>query len=426
VKSQSYYLVKDAYRSFRSQRYGEACVILEQVMLSNPDDPYPYFLLAVVYLFCDKFDKSAAIIADINSKHAGYAPIVQLEAFLNVKGAPSFEVALAYYISRIEEYPGDVMLKKGAALVRAVSDFEALQKEARLEDFVKIGLPPKTLGAAAAAKEARLEDFVKIGLPPKTLEAVAVAKEARLAKSRRKRYTAGFGKTRAGGFFKKIPVWVRVCLAVFCLAAITLFFVLKKYHGAPFSISSEDARIIDEIELSGPAGSLMLPEGSAKAREHYTSTESLIKDFNKARHLIKSAEHNQALLILNRISESNAAFMVKEKVNFLISFIINSDERRYDDISIDTLSKNVWLYKGYGVDWPGRVANLKMMNTGRSFTLLVGYSDRDVFSGTANIFYEYDKPDIENGDMIKLKGVFINMSGNGILFVRARMVEKLK
>ncbi|MCL2026031.1 MAG: tetratricopeptide repeat protein, partial [Leptospirales bacterium] len=393
---------KDAYRSFRSQRYGEACVILEQVALSDPDDPYPYFLLAVVYLFYDKFDKSAAIIADINSKYPNYAPKVQLEAFLNMKGAPSFEAALAYYIGRIEEYPDDVMLKKSAALVRAVSDFETLQKEARLEDFVKIGSPPKNLGT------------------------VFTVKEARLAKKKKKRYTADFGRPSAKGSFKKIPAWAYICLIVFCLTSIVSVSVLKKYRGAEFSISPEDAKIIDEIELSGPSGSLMIPDGSAKTRERYASTENLITDFNKARHLLKSGEHNQALLIFNRILESNAAFMVKEKVDFLISFIINSDERKYDDISIDTLSKNVWLYKGYGVAWQGRVANLKMLDTGRSFTLLVGYSGRDVFSGTANIFYGYDKPDIENGDMVKLKGIFINMSETGTLFVRGRILEKLK
>ncbi|MCL1912071.1 MAG: tetratricopeptide repeat protein [Leptospirales bacterium] len=400
MKSQTYYLVKDAYRSFRSQRYGEAVVILEQVVLSNPDDPYPYFLLAVVYLFCDKFDKSAALIADINSKYSPYAPIVQLEAFLNMKGASSFEAALSYYISKIEEYPGDGMLKKSAALIRAVSDFEALQKEARLEDFVKVSSPPKDI------------------------ESAALAKEARTAGSQRKRYA--YGRPSGRGFFKKIPVWAKICLAVFCLAAIALFFVLKTYHGVGFQISSEDARIVDETEISGPSSSLMLPGGSVKARELYTSTESLINDFNKARRLIKSAEHNQAILILNRISESNAAFMVKEKVNFLTSFIINSDERKYDYVSTDTLAKNAWLYRGYGVDWQGRTANLKMVNASRSFTLLVDYTGKDVFSGTANIFYGYDKPEIENGDMVKIKGVFINMSENGTLFVRARIVEKLK
>ena len=400
MKSQTYYLVKDAYRSFRSQRYDEACVILEQVVLSNPDDPYPYFLLAVVYLFCDKFDKSATLIADINSKYSPYSPIVQLEAFINMKGAPSFEAALAYYISKIEEYPEDGMLKKSAALIRAVSDFEALQKEARLEDFVKVSSPPKNI------------------------ESAVVTKAARIAERKKRRYA--YGRPRSRSFLKKIPVWVKACLAVFCLAAIALFFVLKKYNDATFQISSEEARIVDETEISGPAGSIMLPDGSVKTRERYASTESLLNDFNKARRLIKSAEHNQAILILNKISESNAAFMAKEKVNFLISFIINSDERKYDNVSVDTLAKNAWLYRGYGVVWQGRVANLKMMNASRSFTLLVDYTGNDVFSGTANIFYGYNKPDIENGDMVKLNGVFINMSENGTLFVRARIVEKLK
>ena len=402
MKSQIYYLVKDAYRSFRSRKYGEACVILEQAVLSNPSDPYPYFLLAVAYLFCDKFDKSAEVTADIHFQYSGYAPIVQLEAFLNMKGSPSFEAALAYYINKIEEYPADRMLKKGAALVRAVSDFKALQKEARLEDFVKIGPPPKNLGAAAAAKETRL------------------------AANRKKRYASGLSRPRNKSFFKKIPVWAKTCFAVFCIAAIALFFVLKKYHGAIFPVSTEDTRIVDETEISGPPGSLMLPGGSVKAKELYVSTESLIKDYNKARHLIKSSEHNQALLILNRISESNAAFMVKEKVNFLISFIINSDERKYDAVPIGTVSKNVWLYRGYGVDWQGRVANLKMLNASRSFTLLVDYKGKDVFSGTAGVFYGYDKPDIENGDMVRLKGVFMNMSETGTLVVKARILEKLK
>jgi hypothetical protein len=386
----SAYLIRDAYRSFRKQRYNEAYVILEQIVSSKPDAPYPYFLLAVVYLFVNKFNKSADVIAGMSSRYKDYTPIVQLEAFLNMKAAASFEAALAYYISKIEEYPNDRTLKKGAALVRAVSDFKELQREARLEDFVDIGPPP-------AAPKIRV---------PRRLGA---QKKRRFAMAR-----PSF----------PLPQWKRGAAALLIGAAAAAVLIVLKIPAGIKSISPEEARIVDAAEISGPTGALLNSLSSAKTREFYASTESLTADFNRARALLKSAEHNKAVLILNKISESNASFMVKEKTDFLISFIINADEREYEEIPFEKLTAEARLHRGYAVSWTGRVANLKNVNNSRSFTMLVDYK-KDSFSGTVNVFYDDQEPRLENGDKIALKGVFINMLGNGTLLLKAHSVEKL-
>jgi hypothetical protein len=130
----------------------------------------------------------------------------------------------------------------------------------------------------------------------------------------------------------------------------------------------------------------------ARTRVFYSSTENLLSDFNGARHLIKKGEYNRAVIILNRISESNASLAVREKAGFLISFIMNIDERDYEYLPFSELNRNAWLYRGYAIRWKGRVTNLNIRQNSQSFTMLVDYRDNDVFSGTASVFYGGDNP----------------------------------
>ena len=376
--------MKDAYRSFQKKRYNESYVILEQIVSDRPDDPYPYFLLAVVYLFSNKFDRARRIMDTVKSLNRDYPPLAQLEAFLNLKSSTSFESALSFYISSIESCPGDRMIQKAARLLRQAGDFDAFQKNARLQDFVEIKGPPRNINTRSV-----------------------------------RRNSPQAGKT---GKKRAVPVIVPIIIAGLVMVAAAVAFVFFRKGPEPVRM---DTAAVDSVDIAGPGASLINSVNRTKTREFYYSTAKLMDDFNTARSLIKKGQMNKAVVILNRISESNASFMVKEKVNFLVSFIMDNEERSYEGISCELLARDSYLYRGYAVDWTGKVANLKMKPESQSFTLLVDYREGDIFSGTASVFYDRVSPGLENGDMIRLEGIFINTVGSdGRLTVRARHIEK--
>lgn len=397
----AYNLLADAYRSFQKKRYNEAYVILEQIVVSKPDDPYPYFLLAVIYLFSNKFDKARNVIDGIVPRFRDYMPVIHLEAFLNMKAAVSFEAALAYYISRIKEYPADRMLLKTVSAMRQASDFKVFQREALLQDFVEISAPQAELSVSEVSD--RKNDFVQ----------------------KRQRKPAG---RRRGGFRPvfsfKIPRKVFVIVSACILISVSVFIAVSITSGVK-PIGADAALLIDGAEISGPSSGLINTITREKTKEFYATTAALLADYNSARQLMKKGEHNKAVPLLNKISESNAAFAVKEKAAFLISFILSADERKYENISFDELSKHPWLYRGYSLEWDGKIANLKKGKSSRSFTMLINYKDGDIFSGTASIFYDSEKPELSNGSKIRMRGIFMNLTGGGLPDIKAREIEIL-
>ena len=399
----AYNLLNDAYRSFKKKKYNEAYIVLEEIVSSSPNDPYPYFLLAVVYFFADKFNKSRDVIDTINSKFRYYAPVCQLEAFFQLKGAASFEAALAYYIGRIKEYPDDRMLLKAVSAMRTAPDFNKFQRESKLEEYVDIDLPSAKRPAVSAIERKYGHEKIK-----------------------RKSSTRKWSFMKRFVFLRTLKVsWKAFALiSAFIIIAFFAYTFISVYSNKVKPLDPAAIRAIDGAEISGPSASLIKTITREKSREFYATTEALLADYNAARVLMKKGEYNKAVPLLNKIFESNASFTVKEKAEFLISFILTVDDRKYENISFDELVKRPWLYRGYALEWNGKIANLKKGKESRSFTMLVNYKDGDVFSGTAGVFYGSERPALSNGGKIRLRGIFINASGS-VLDIKAHEIDLL-
>ncbi|HPF05384.1 MAG TPA: hypothetical protein PK293_05050, partial [Spirochaetota bacterium] len=151
----------------------------------------------------------------------------------------------------------------------------------------------------------------------------------------------------------------------------------------------------------------------------------VISDFNESRRLLKAGEFNKGVLILNRILNSNASFMVKEKCEFLIKYVMDSDERTYEEIDIAKLNKKPYLYRGSSVILRGKVANMKQVKGGKSFTLMVGY-DGSNFDGITLVF-DPDKTPLENSEIVEVRGLFITGMGKGnIPYISGEEIVKIK
>ncbi len=251
-RESTYYLLQDAYRSFRKKRYNEACIILEQVVIARPEHSYPYFLLAVAYLFTSKLDMARRVMEAGTIKDRNYIPLVQLDAFLNMKGAASFDEALSCYIRFMEAFPRDRGLRRAVARLRNSSDFDYFQRKARMEDFVEIKGPPKSLRATGTGNH---HVDVKVRNRP--------------------------------GFHFSFRVIIFALPVVVALSSILFFILFRPFRSTEHAgkATLADTSVVDNMDISGPASGLIYSLNRTRTREFYYSTEKLLSDFNGARHL---------------------------------------------------------------------------------------------------------------------------------------------
>ena len=357
--------IRTDYWALRRKRYAEAIAVLERLTAVYGRDPYPLFLLSIACLFSDRFDLADKSMSRIRMTDPLYPPFVQLQAFMALKSASSLQDALTLYVTFLETFPADPMLNRGLSRIRSAKDFSTLQQNARLGDYVQIPKPKKAgTGGKIKGRHSRL--FVVL---------VSTA----------------------------IVMTVSVSIA---LVSVFIRDTDSDKNQASFSGDSP----VDRIALGGSGYELISKVNIKSTKEFYYSADNLVSDFNEARRLIKREKYNQALLILNRIHNSNASFSAREKADFLIRYVLDVEDRDYEQVSVKDVTARPYLYRGVSLAWNGVVANLRNRKEGASFTLLVDFS-RGHFNGVGDI-YSPDRLDkIDNGDHVLVKGVFMDSLG---------------
>jgi len=368
-------LLKAAYRSLKKKRYSEAVIILEKTGLPDKNEVYPLFLLAIACLFTDKFNKTDSIMDRIRRIDPYYMPLLQLQAFVKLKSSSDYEDALSYYIELADEFPDDSYIIRGLKKTRKAGNFSRFQKDARLSDFVFIPGPSACINSNFDIKSDN--------------NLISKLKGS-----------------------KVIPILI---------AFVFLFIIVALvYHNFPFIKSNlitgkqvivKNNSQVDMVNLGGSSYELVRKINRKKTPEFYISSDRLSADFLSAKKLIKSAQYNKALLLLNRIYSSNASFSVKEKVDFLIKFVTGIEQRKSEKIPFKKIQSRPYLYRGFSISWKGKVSNLRNRKGKSSFTLLVDFRNKDIFTGVAEVFTESIPDNIRNGDIVIVKGIFTNTLG---------------
>ncbi len=389
----AYVLVKEAYRSLRERRYAEAIVILERVLSLGFGDIYILFLLAVSYLYTDQFGKANRFIRKMTEMDGSYPPLLQLKAYLQLKSAPGQADALKIYLDLLDQYPADPHLNRAKSLISGTGDFVSFQRDARLHDFVELPRPGSKLKKIYGA----MEPDNGSEPPPQRPRRRRVGKLIPLA------LTAGI--IAAG-----IP------------AAIYL------YNKGLFTGGSEKPHeVIDRVAISGRDYDLIRTVNRDRVPFFYHSTDTLMKDFESAKRLIKGGEYNQALLLLNRIHNSNANFIVKERTDFLIRFVTDAGGRVYEKVPFGTVMESPHLYRGFGLELEGRVANLQEKPESATFTLLVNYLDEKKISGVAEVFSKGPAGGFSDGDTVRVRALFMSiLKKSGRPYLVAKHIAKMK
>lgn len=373
-KRSNYQYVKEAYRSFKKGNYSNSAIILEKASGAGIGDAYAVFLLALAYLYNGDFARSESSLFRLEKIDPVYPPFLQLRAFLALKSSASPEEAVSAYISSLEKIPGDKTLRKALNRIEKSDDFYKLQKNAKIAGFVDIPAPGKNSSRVLPGNAGR---------------------------EKRKLSAKG---TSFSFRFK----WALIILFLFSGCGILFFysgeitgFFDKKVNPGPGIPGSEK---IDMVNLTGSGYGLVNKVSKEASPEFYVSGDQVRNDFYKARSLIKEGEMNRAILILNRIMNSNSSFIVKEKTEFLIRFIIESDERVYEKIKYEEIALKPYLYRGASVRISGQAANVKETVKGTGLSILVEFDGRN-FKGAIDAFYNGSAM-VKNGDSIEVLGVF--------------------
>jgi tetratricopeptide (TPR) repeat protein len=379
----TFHHLHEAYRSFQKKNYTNAIIILEQTGSSGHEDHYALFLQAVCQLYSNNFPAANNVMEKIQRINPAYTPFIQLKAFLALKSSVSREDALSAYISALEKNSSDKLLRKGLRAVEESGDFYKYQKEAKLSDLVKIPKP---------GQKEKLFDHDR------------------------------FSRRRAGGrpavhlpVLNPAYVFLLVVIIISSAAAVTLYNYREHLNifadKNAVKLNSESLSKIDMVDISGSGYGIINRINKDKTPEFYPSGDTLLNDFSEARQLIKNGYFNKAVIKLNKITNSNASFPVKEKSDFLIRFIMESDERVYEEIDLKQISEKPYLYRGSAVKFTGKAANVKEIKGGTVFSLMIGY-DGNNFKGVCEIF-DSAKSRVNNGDIVEVQGLFILNIGQG-------------
>jgi tetratricopeptide (TPR) repeat protein len=380
----------EAYRAFKKKNYTKALIILERAGNTGYEDYYGLFLQALCQLYSNNFSAANSVMEKIQRINPLYTPFIQLKSFLAHKSSTSREEALQAYISALEKTPADRLLRRGMKSVEEAADFRKYQKEAKISGMVYI---PKPVDKDRKSGLISLRDRI------------------------------GFRHGRRTGLKALLVALTAVVLA----ASVTVIFFKRDWK---FFFHDKNAVKLDRgsinkiemVDIGGSAYGLINRISQEKSPEFYASGDALTQDFTEARMLVKQGYFNRALLILNRIANSNASFPVKEKCDFLVRFIMDSHERVYEEIDLQKLNEKPWLYRGSAVRFTGKALNVKESKNGASFSVMTGY-DGESFRGIYEVFNPQSGT-VSSGDMVEVMGIYIyNIGGRSAPYVSAEKVK---
>ncbi|OHD64008.1 MAG: hypothetical protein A2176_15970 [Spirochaetes bacterium RBG_13_51_14] len=395
----NYRLIREAYRSLNKEKFQEAILILEKVLSSGVGDIYVLLLLSVAYLYTGQFGKLARFVTKMKDMNSSYLPLKQMEAFLKLKSAAGQAEALQLYIDLTARYPADAHLHRGRSLIGAASDFSALQKNARLQDFVNIPRPDGSLKKAYSTN-----------LPgPQGRRMSGMHRNARI----------------------RVTLIAMISVAGLTALAGTGVWYLVRSGMLGDAVSkivkpNRDYSSIDMVSVSGMEYDLVKNIKKDRVAVYYQSARDMTDDFNRARQLIKAERHNDAVIMLNGLYNSNVNFVVKEKVEFLIKFIMNQEDRHFDEIPYPTVGKNKYRYRGYAVRWKGRVDAVREKD--RSQIVAVTVDDaRGEPAGAVDVYSGRIIPGLKKGARVLMEGIIVDFLGTDKrIYVDARNMRVIK
>jgi hypothetical protein len=364
--------IRTAAESIRRGRFGEASAFLEGIRAAESSDPSLVFLSAYSSIMSGNLPSALAATERLRLRFSEYKPGRELNAFILLKSAPERDHAAAVYIDLISSGIDSPNVKRLLKRIRSERDFVSFQKSLTLDDALpieKIRFTEKSRGTE-----------MKISAPVRSC--------------RRPR---------------RIP-FKPVILSVIALSLAVFLVYLLAFTAIPYRIfkkNTPENTPVDSADISNERYPLV-DRNAKNPMFTYADEDSLRRDYENARNLIKAGSSEPALVILNRIMNSNAQYMLKDRARFLSEFIAGMEDRSPKDISPAELIGNPVLYKGMFVRFSSSVVSVK---TKESTTVVsTVYQEKGSPSVNADIF-TIERMPLKPGDRITCAGIFRQIAG---------------
>lgn len=359
------------YKLLKKGYYNEAFLIAEDELnntYSTPDALLLFYHL-LAGLLSNHLGKINNSFERLNSKSHDYLPFNELNSFLILKSNNDYETVLKSYIELSEKYPDNNKIKKILNLLRKTESIEVLQGNLKLRDYVTIPKPAKK--------------FIII----------------------KKDYSVHTRKVSKKYFMIPLLSMLGVgIIAVVILISLNFDFQNKLISRLNVPANHE---IIDTINLDNLNYSLINKINNNKTDYFYYTDDELLTDFNVAKSFMKNKKYNDALFILNKIDSSNAQLRVREKNEFLKSFITDQKHRLFEKYPIIDVIKNSVKYNGVAINTVGVVNNYESTSSGIYFDLLVDADKGNTFSAIISCTSEKNENilSLKNGMIVDINGI---------------------
>ncbi|MCX8058017.1 MAG: hypothetical protein N3A58_01210 [Spirochaetes bacterium] len=146
----------------------------------------------------------------------------------------------------------------------------------------------------------------------------------------------------------------------------------------------------------------------------YNNEKEIEKDFNYIKYYITIKNYNGVLYFVNKINNSNAKYITKEKAKKYLAFI--EEPSYYDNFTIptfDEITKSPYLYLNCFVKWKGIINNLDKSKN--NFKLLV-YEKSDIYiKGIINCYID-NSSFLFNNIKVEIFAKFISFDENSLNF----------
>lgn len=359
-----------AHRCLVRGRAAEAAHLLESVSRIETH-PYVFFLSACSFLENDSIGLALPLINKLRVHWPDFLPGKELDAFVKFKSASSREEAAVAYL---ECDPGGIegiFFGRIISRIRNSSDFFELQRKARLPDYVKIKKHPPRLyfkNNSSLDEDDRFDSVVS-----------------------RKR---------------KIGVMPFIIVLILGILGIGTYFTVNYF----VSRQKETTQVTPDLPSNG------LPLVGEGGTFEYRDDEALRRDYSSSRELMKRGEYNKAVVLLNRILQSNAQPMVKDRAEFLMNYISGIEDRHAEEFDPSLLSANPDTYRNCMVVVHGKLE--KIEHDPRAFSM---QCKSDISGNTINAeVFSNRGISFSAGKEVQVTGVFKNVIGHkGDIYIEA-------
>ena len=355
---------KKGLRYYRKKKYVRAISHLEQALKESKSDPKIYQYLGYSSLKTDDVDGARSYFKGGLIHNEGNVDLLKGLSYIYLKDE-RVEDAINLWGEILEKRPMERKIKQA---------LQKLRLSENLTDFIEKSKP---------------EDFFSMRSP----------------------------------FYYRIkPYMVGTSVLIFVVILGLIFYISPLYERA-LNKTFPQAAQLKQIKL--PSEQNLVGHNATKAIYYFTDKE-LKSNFNKIKRLIYRNKTNEAIILLNKIINSNALPLVKEKFKILYKFIEPLDPLSMDyNPEFYEITKNPIAYTGVYVLWHGRIANLIKVKNGVEFDFLVNYINEDTIAGIAHVkvpgkFY------IENKQKVEVFGVYRGYDKqNGKLFIDGLLIKAI-